>query len=49
VADPYCWPGTTCLRNLLGIRDADELGVVEHEIVALRRAWLTVRSLPGAF
>jgi cell filamentation protein len=49
VEDPYCWPGTTCLRNLLGIRDADELGAAEHEIVALRRAGLTVRSLPGAF
>ncbi|WP_131748050.1 Fic family protein [Frankia sp. Cppng1_Ct_nod] len=47
--DPYCWPGTNCLRNKLGIRDAEELAAVEHTIVGLQRIRLTTRSLPGAF
>jgi cell filamentation protein len=45
--DPYCWPGTDCLRNLLGIRDPAELARVEQEIVGYRSSELAF--LPGAF
>jgi cell filamentation protein len=47
--DPYCWPGTTCLRNLLGIRDPARLETAEHEIVGVRAALLTVSGVPGAY
>jgi len=47
--DPYCWPGTACLRNLLGLRDAAELDRVEHELVGVRTAGLTVSAVPGAY
>ncbi|WP_322762247.1 Fic/DOC family protein [Frankia sp. Cr2] len=48
-ADPYCWPGSPCLRNLLDIRDADELAVVEAEIVAIRDVELRCAILPGLY
>lgn len=35
--DPYCYPGTDTLRNLLDIRDQAELAIVEAEL-ALTRA-----------
>ena len=34
--DPYCWPGTTVLRNKLGIVDRAELDRVERVIVRTR-------------
>lgn len=34
--DPYCYPGTSVLRNLLDIRDASELSAFELEISTLR-------------
>ncbi|HWG18658.1 MAG TPA: Fic family protein [Acidobacteriaceae bacterium] len=34
--DPYCYPGTTVLRNLLDIRDQSELDAFEVEISTLR-------------
>ena len=34
--DPYCYPGTTVLRNLLDIRDEVELSAFEVEISTLR-------------
>lgn len=49
MTDPYCWPGTECLRNLLGIRAAAELERAEEEIVGHRYADLAARSLPGSF
>ncbi|WP_322752320.1 Fic/DOC family protein [Frankia sp. Cas3] len=48
-ADPYCWPGSPCLRNLLDIRDADELAAVEAEIVAIRDVELRRAILPGLY
>lgn len=34
--DPYVYPGTSVLRNRLGIRDADELDRVERQLVRER-------------
>lgn len=34
--DPYCWPGTTVLRNKLGIMDSAELDRAERVIVRTR-------------
>lgn len=42
-ADPYLYPGTTVLRNKLGLRDPDELDRVERRMVQLR----IQRGVPG--
>jgi cell filamentation protein len=34
--DPYLYPGTSVLRNLLGIRDADRLDAAERKLVINR-------------
>ncbi|MGQ2933734.1 Fic/DOC family protein [Sphingopyxis sp.] len=34
--DPYCYPGTTVLRNLLGIQDGVTLETVETELTTAR-------------
>jgi len=34
--DPYCYPGTSILRNLLGIRTKSELDRAERQLVQLR-------------
>lgn len=39
-ADPYCYPGTTVLKNRLGIRDQPTLDKFEAEITAQRAAEL---------
>jgi cell filamentation protein len=49
VIDPYCWPGTECLRNHLDIRDPEELAEAEHEVAGLRYAGLGSLHLPGAY
>jgi cell filamentation protein len=49
VTDPYTWPGTSCLRNKLGIRDAAELATVEARIVAIRDVQLASDPLPGEY
>jgi cell filamentation protein len=36
--DPYVYPGTTILRNKLGIRDAATLDALERRMVAQRMA-----------
>jgi len=36
--DPYVYPGSHVLRNLLGIRDADKLDKVERRLVTQRTA-----------
>lgn len=43
--DPYLEPGTECLRNKLGIREAGLLAVVEAEIVANRA--IRLANSPG--
>jgi cell filamentation protein, protein adenylyltransferase len=47
--DPYLWPGTDCLRNLLGIRDREEFHTAEHEVVRARRLQLDQEFLPGDY
>lgn len=36
VKDPYCYPGTTVLKNLLNVRDQDTLGELEAVLTAAR-------------
>ena len=36
VADPYCYPGTTVLKNLLDIRDQDTLDAFEAALTIQR-------------
>ncbi len=36
VSDPYCYPGTTVLKNLLDIRDQSTLDRYEAEVTAVR-------------
>jgi cell filamentation protein len=38
VADPYCYPGTTVLKNRLGLQDQAALDLFEAEITAQRAA-----------
>ncbi|WP_462189140.1 Fic/DOC family protein, partial [Frankia sp. CcWB2] len=49
MSDPYCWPGTECLRNRLDIHDPDELADIEQQISGLRYAELGASLLPGAY
>jgi cell filamentation protein len=49
VDDPYCWPGTDCLHNRLGLHDPEELTRAEHELVGIRTAALTASVVPGAY
>jgi cell filamentation protein len=49
VTDPYQWPGTSCLRNKIGIRDPAELAHVEARIVAVRDVQVARDPLPGEF
>jgi len=44
VADPYCYPGTSVLKNRLGLRDQAALDLFEAEITAQRAA----EPLPSA-
>lgn len=34
--DPYCYPDTDCLENLLDIRDTNELEIAEHHFTTAR-------------
>jgi cell filamentation protein len=46
--DPYCLPNG-CLRNKLGITDADALAQIEARIVSARDVELATQSLPGEY
>jgi len=48
-ADPYVYPGTGVLRNLLDLRDAAELAEREAALSAIRIAQLERRFIPGDF
>jgi len=48
-ADPYVYPGTSVLRNLLNIRDAQELARVEYELTWARRQELHTSPVRGHF
>ncbi|HTV74152.1 MAG TPA: Fic family protein [Candidatus Acidoferrales bacterium] len=45
--DPYCYPGTTVLRNKFGIRDQAELTRVEGDVVGTQLRLLLKRGVPG--
>lgn len=47
--DPYVDPDTGVLINLLGLTDADELSVVETDIVIARIHQLRSRRIPGVY
>jgi cell filamentation protein len=36
VADDYCYPGTTVLKNKLNLTDVDELAAFEAEVSVAR-------------
>ena len=48
-ADPYVYPGTDVLCNLLDLRDAAELAEREAALSAIRIAQLERRFIPGDF
>lgn len=47
--DPYCYPGTTVLRNHAGLRNQHELDLLERDVVFIRGLTLARHSLPGAY
>ena len=47
--DPYCYPGSTVLRNLFDLRDQNELSRVEAKVSVLRLDQLRQRPLTGKF
>lgn len=49
VNDPYCWPGTSCLRNKLGIKESVRLAESESRIVSVRETELAQEILPGEY
>jgi cell filamentation protein len=49
VADPYVYPGTSVLRNLAGLHDADELADHEAQASTLRLVQLAALRLEGAY
>ena len=48
-ADPCVFPGTNCLRNRLGIRDARELALIEAEPTSILIAQLERTRLSGRY
>jgi cell filamentation protein len=49
IEDPYLDPGSDCLRNRLGIRNADELKRAEGERTAVTLALLDRDPIPGNY
>ncbi len=47
--DPYVYPGTDCLRNRLGIRDADELAEFEAEQTSIILGQIGRQRVPGRY
>lgn len=47
--DPYVWPGTTCLKNKLGIRDEDQLANAEARIISVRDVEVARETIPGEY
>jgi cell filamentation protein len=48
-ADPYVYPGTSCLRNRAGIRDPRELARIEGEQTSILIAQLERSRLPRRY
>ncbi|MEU4790921.1 Fic family protein [Micromonospora tulbaghiae] len=49
MTDPYCWPGTDCLANRLGLRDATVLHEVEFRLVSIRDVQAARSTIPGNY
>src|SRR5437867_290911 len=49
VNDPYCYPGTNCLRNKLHVTDPDVLRIIEARIVSVREVVIARETLPGEY
>lgn len=49
MSDPYCYPGTTVLRNKFGITDPDELRRLEEKLTRLKTVDLRRHPVAGAF
>jgi cell filamentation protein len=47
--DPYVYPGTTVLRNLLDLRTQEDLDAVEYELTYVRRVELDRHPIANAF
>lgn len=47
--DPYVYPDSTVLRNALGIRDADQLALLEGDLTRSRAVRLASSPLPGSY
>jgi cell filamentation protein len=48
-ADPYVYPGTSCLRNRAGIRDPEQLARLEAEQTAIVIAQIERVPIPGGY
>ena len=47
--DPYCWPGSTVLRNLLGLKTQVELNEAEYAFTLGRRLELEEHLIDGNY
>ncbi len=47
--DPYCWPGSDCLKNKLGISDIKQLNEVESRLASIREVQASRMILPGNY
>lgn len=47
--DPYCWPGSGCLKNKLGIRDKEILARSEARLVSARDVLIARSTIPGEY
>lgn len=47
--DRYCWPGSDCLKNKLGISDAKELCEIEARLASIREVQASRMILPGNY
>ncbi|WBB75384.1 Fic family protein [Micromonospora sp. WMMD1128] len=49
MSDPYCWPGTDCLVNKLGLKDAATLRDTEFRLVSIRDVQVARNIIPGNY
>ena len=49
MSDPYCWAGTDCLKNKLGITDPDILRETEFRLTSIREVQALRMIIPGNY